>query len=345
VGDCSEFTPGDCVPICDHEEFNYKFEYNELIVVKFIGNSDDVYFKEGMHLMPASSYYILLKAHENKKLRAQLEAAWLVLGIVSPIDEFYLIGKAIQYGDKGLKAIRFSSVKLMTSSKKIKVVLKGKGKRLEEISEQSGTKIDDYVVFLENLVKAGDELVDASGNVIGKFTRGNNLEIIDDVVLHGGNNIGLSNSKTTTVTGVLDDVNTVAKRGINPDGTFNGITTANGAVNDGGINILRDPRWGQIKAKHKAILDSGDELGYWQAVTDEFWNVANKPWLDRAITRGDNIRFVSDPFLDEAIYVTKNNSFVLDVNRNKIKSIFGREVDYLQANGYNILPNGTAVKP
>jgi len=98
--------------------------------------------------------------------------------------------------------------------------------------------------------------------------------------------------------------------------------------------------------KHISILNSGDEIGYWKKVTDEFWDVANKPWLEDAIKRGDNIRFVSNPTDDLAIYVTKKGSkeFVLDGAGNKIKSIIGREVDLLKENGYRFLSDGTAVK-
>jgi hypothetical protein len=80
-------------------------------------------------------------------------------------------------------------------------------------------------------------------------------------------------------------------------------------------------------------------------VTDEFWEMVNKPWLDEAIARGDKFRLVSDPAEEIAIYVTDDaGKFVLD-NGNKIKSIFGREIDYLTAKGYNIQTDGIAVKP
>jgi hypothetical protein len=117
-------------------------------------------------------------------------------------------------------------------------------------------------------------------------------------------------------------------------------------ANPGGINILRSPKWAEIQGKHKAILESGDELRYWRTVTDEFWDRANRPWLDDAIARGDKLRFVSDPSDDFAIYVTnkKGTKFILDERGNKIKSIFGREVDYLRSKGYTFQADGTAVK-
>ena len=46
---------------------------------------------------------------------------------------------------------------------------------------------------------------------------------------------------------------------------------------------------------------------------------------------------------ETAIYVTDKGKFVLDSNQ-KIKSIFGREVDYLKSQGYVFKADGTAVK-
>ena len=200
--------------------------------------------------------------------------------------------------------------------------------------------LDDYVA------KGGEDLIEltANGKTIGKFVRGENLEIIDDLTLHGGNNIKLSPIKTTTVTGTLDDVNLVAERGINADKTFNGITAAN-VENVGGINILRSPKWGQIKNKYKSVNATGLTVYDWNKITVEFWETVNKPWLDDAIMRGDNFRLVSNPANPKAINVTDDvGNFISDTNGNKIKSIFGREVDYLKSQGYTILSDGTVVK-
>jgi len=104
--------------------------------------------------------------------------------------------------------------------------------------------------------------------------------------------------------------------------------------NPGGINILRSPKWGEIKTKHLPLLDTQGETAYWKAVTDEFWETVNKPWLDEAIARGDHFRFVSNPNDEKALFVLSKNkkSFVLD-NGKKIQSIFGREVEYLKSDG------------
>ncbi len=176
---------------------------------------------------------------------------------------------------------------------------------------------------------------------IGEFSNGSRLEVISkSTKLHGGNTIALHPDRTTTITGVLKDTNAVATRGVNmPGATVMG-------HNPGGVNVLRSPKWPEILEKHKAIREAGDELKYWSTVTDEFWKDVNKPWLEDAIKRGDAIRFVSDPAKDIAIYVTrKDGSFVLDGAGKKIKSIFGREVDYLKGKGYTWGADGVAIPP
>ena len=71
----------------------------------------------------------------------------------------------------------------------------------------------------------------------------------------------------------------------------------------------------------------------------------NRPWLDDALARGDKFRLISNPTDQAALYVTDDaGKFVLDAGGDKIKSIFGREIDYLSQKGYKILADGTAVK-
>jgi hypothetical protein len=96
--------------------------------------------------------------------------------------------------------------------------------------------------------------------------------------------------------------------------------------------------------KYKTIVN-GQTNYDWAKISDEFWETVNKPWLDDAISRGDNIRLVSSPQDLYAINVTDAiGNFVLDASGNKIKSIFGREVDLLKSKGYTFLSNGNAVK-
>lgn len=181
--------------------------------------------------------------------------------------------------------------------------------------------------------------IQKGSKLLGRFSNGSRLEIIlrkKEDPLFGGEVIALDPHKTTTITGTIKDTNVVAERGfLAPSVTLVG-------DNPGGINLLRFPRWGEIQERHIHMLDS-DPIQYWRTVCDEFWETVNKPWLDEAIRRGDAFRFVSDPSSAEETYVTVKGVFVLD-NGQRIRSIFGREVDYLKAQGYEFRANGTAVR-
>jgi hypothetical protein len=114
--------------------------------------------------------------------------------------------------------------------------------------------------------------------------------------------------------------------------------------NPGGVNILRSPEWDAIQTKHKHLEESNPNE-YWRKVTDEFWETVNKPWLESAISRGDNIRLVSNPGDPRAMYTNKKGRFILDDNGEKIPSLFAREINLLKANGYLIGDDGIAYKP
>ena len=137
-----------------------------------------------------------------------------------------------------------------------------------------------------------------TGKEFGKFLKGKYLELVGSKknVLFGGNKIVLSAEETTTVTGILFDVNSVARRGQVLEGV-----TKMGAIK-GGINILRSSKWSELLEKYK-YLESINKNKYYKKVTDEFWEQVNKPWLDEAIKRGDQVRFVTDPASDVGKYV------------------------------------------
>jgi len=59
---------------------------------------------------------------------------------------------------------------------------------------------------------------------------------------------------------------------------------------------------------------------------EEFWNTYNKPFLDQAIARGDNIALATDPTPSQL------------TNDLGEPTMFGREVKYLQENGYTYDP-------
>lgn len=110
--------------------------------------------------------------------------------------------------------------------------------------------------------------------MFGKYIKGKKLSIISSTELHGGNEIILIPTKTTTVAGSSNDVDVVARRGYETISTDQ--MTLSGE-NIAGINILRDPRWGEIRNAHQPVRDAGNEVLYWQLVTEEFWEVANRP--------------------------------------------------------------------
>jgi hypothetical protein len=203
------------------------------------------------------------------------------------------------------------------------------GATVEKDAVRLGSAANEEVAIAEELMN--------EGKLYAKFIKGKSL-VIFRKKLYGGPIIKLFEKRTTTITGTLDDVNSVAFRG----GLSPGLTEM--GANPGGINILRSPKWTEIQAKYNSMLEAGDELGYWKNVTDEFWETVNKPWLDEAITRGDAFRFVSDPKDINAIFVTKNKVLLLDKEGNRIQSVFGREVEYLESKGYTFMPDGTAIK-
>jgi hypothetical protein len=196
----------------------------------------------------------------------------------------------------------------------------------------------DQEKLLEASAKVPIEIREGDA-LIGRFSNGSHLEIIPrhrEDALYGGNSISLDPARTTTVTGTLGQTNAVGRRGFHTPGvTFMG-------ENIGGLNLLRSPQWKTIQRKHQDLLKS-DKMAYWKTVTDEFWETVNKPWLDEAVQRGDAFRFVSDPTSETALHVMEQNRFVLDKGE-KIRSIFGREVDYLKSQGYVFHADGTATK-
>jgi hypothetical protein len=214
--------------------------------------------------------------------------------------------------------------------------------KLGELSPEELAKAKQAWEEAEALAKSTGspvDLIDDAGEVIGRYQHGSQLEVISKKKLYGGNKIKLDEAATTTVTGTLDDTDSIARRGIKlPGATVMG-------ENPGGINLLRSPKWKEIQLKCKPLLDTQGETAYWKAVTDEFWETVNKAWLDEAIARGDQFRFVSNPNDEKSLFVlTKNKkSFVVD-NGKKIRSIFGREVEYLKSKGYTFKADGTAVK-
>jgi hypothetical protein len=132
---------GSSLPTCDVTLEEYEIGIQELVAVRFVGDNFLVKENEAV-VLPASVYYILVKSHWNEQYYQMANASWVAIGIVTPIDEFYLLGKAIQYGTKGFRALRLTKVKFFAKTRKIEVPLNDGGVKLKE---ESLGKLDEYV--------------------------------------------------------------------------------------------------------------------------------------------------------------------------------------------------------
>lgn len=208
----------------------------------------------------------------------------------------------------------------------------------DELTPEELTRAKEAWEAALRYVNSADEPVDimsdaANPRVIGRFSRGNFLELISRRArLYGGNTIRLAEGRTTTIVGTMDAVGDVRIRGAQMPGL-----TMQGA-NPGGINSLFSPRWDQIRAAHQHILDAGDTATYWRTVTDEFWDSVNGPWVQEAIARGDQFRLVSNPSDARNLVRTLEDG-------SEMPTIFARELELLRRNGYTILDDGMAIPP
>ena len=91
-------------------------------------------------------------------------------------------------------------------------------------------------------------------------------------------------------------------------------------------NQLRYPKTTDFDAKPDGfdVLNVPDE--YYKS-PDQFWDKYNRPFLDDAISRGDNISLATTPTQD-----------VLEYPDGSLRG-YGREINYLRANGYSYDPN------
>ena len=161
---------------------------------------------------------------------------------------------------------------------------------------KNGIKALDDV---SDTVKATDKALDGAEDIAkaGKVISGIKYKPSSGAVLKANPN------KTTTIIGSFDkDMKNII------DEMGNVKSTDFGAKN-GGFNVLNVP----------------DEM-YKDA--DQFWNEINKPWLDEAIKRGDDIVLATKP---EGIVL----SYVDRITGEEVVTGFGREYNYLIKRGYD----------
>ncbi len=162
----------------------------------------------------------------------------------------------------------------------------------------------------DELGKLVNRFFNGSGKAVANLFEGGFEFVAKNANFYGGNRIITTAYKTTTVIGRSSDISFVRATGTFTQGQ-----------NNGGLNVLSVRNFDEIVAQ-----PNGGKA---------FWETFNKPWLDDAIARGDNIRILSDP-LDPA-----------NLYRNGIdgeRTFFGMEIQYLEQKGYTFA-NGEAIAP
>ncbi|CAL2102317.1 protein of unknown function [Tenacibaculum sp. 190130A14a] len=208
---------------------------------------------------------------------------------------------------------------------------------LRELFVKSKDKSDETVKrYLDEILNIVGGAVDifSKGKIIAKFTKGKELKLLGRKFrrIYGSSTIELKPNATVAITGLLKDVMRIKELGEKVPGLWKQ------GINIGGTDLLSSPIWFKIKETYKGIEKSDPKL-YWKNVTDDFWDQVNKPWLDEVISRGDDVRFVTNPNLETAkyVYLKELDKYAVGVDGKKVKTIFGREVDYLKENGYQII--------
>jgi hypothetical protein len=158
-----DYKPGNYIPnqdgsslaTCRKEERKYSVPLRGFVSVNF-STASFISEKNNRVLMPAMVYYAMIKSKMNEQLYNSAVVAWTVLSTITPYDEFYLLGKALQYGSKGFRALRLSNVKVLSKASRIEVPLTVEGKGLKDLSDG---KIDEYVKWGDEVAKGTDDML------------------------------------------------------------------------------------------------------------------------------------------------------------------------------------------
>jgi hypothetical protein len=145
---------------------------------------------------------------------------------------------------------------------------------------------------------------DATKAEIVEKVIGETREIISEIKYKpsSGTVIKATPGKTTTILGRFDrDMESIVNE-------LGNVKSVDFGAKNGGFNVLNIP----------------DGL---YKTADQFWEQFNKPWLDKAIKRGDDIILATRPERDQL--------FKIDAVTGKEELTgFGREYEYLIKNGY-----------
>ena len=95
------------------------------------------------------------------------------------------------------------------------------------------------------------------------------------------------------------------------------------------IDELNYPKNLDFDAKQDSfnVLNTPDEF---HKTPDQFWNEYNKPFLDKAIERGNDIILTTKPTTASLTRTLENGAVE--------RSGYGREIDYLKSQGYRYDP-------
>ncbi|MFA0962659.1 hypothetical protein AB9P05_12730 [Roseivirga sp. BDSF3-8] len=96
------------------------FSFDDVVLVLY---EDDLVTRSEVryYIMPAFIYFQLLDARQNEQLFDAIDAAWMTLGIVTPIDEFFLLARAISYSGRVTSTINVAKMRVMVKADKIRL--------------------------------------------------------------------------------------------------------------------------------------------------------------------------------------------------------------------------------
>ncbi|MCT4638608.1 MAG: hypothetical protein N4A72_12985, partial [Bacteroidales bacterium] len=114
----------------------------------------DLSIDQGIYVMPAYAYYLLIKAANDRLIEQNLQSLFFAVTAITPFDEFFLIGKALKYSYKGLKSVNYVKARNLLSIKPC--VLKPKYKKLFAGHTE---KLKKYVKFGEDVVNISEDLI------------------------------------------------------------------------------------------------------------------------------------------------------------------------------------------
>ena len=132
----------------------------------------------GTYILPSFAYYILIEAENNKQLKTNIDAFLFIAGILTPFDEFYLLGKATRLARTGYRAAKLSTVQKFSRNKKLIIELDDAGKALKN---EAGSKLDEYVEFVDDIANSTDDLLLSIKNKVPESTWGDSwTKFVDD---------------------------------------------------------------------------------------------------------------------------------------------------------------------